>query len=84
MKDLQKNEEKPKEEGQDGDQKKVEQPAHSELHLKKTQDDLTVAQEQIEQFHMLKQKLIKIYGLQGFKNMVKSNPNISQFLGVIQ
>ena len=43
MKDLQKNEEKPKEEGQDGDQKKVEQPAHSELHLKKTQDDLTVA-----------------------------------------
>ena len=43
MKDLQKNEEKPKEEGQDGDQNKVEQPAHSELHLKKTQDDLTVA-----------------------------------------
>lgn len=33
---------------------------------------------------MLKQKLIKIYGLQGFKNMVKSNPNISQFLGVVQ
>jgi len=26
---------------------------------------------------MLKQKLIKIYGMQGFKNMVKSNPNIS-------
>jgi hypothetical protein len=28
--------------------------------------------------------LVKIYGLQGFKNMAKSNPNISQFLGVVQ
>jgi len=32
----------------------------------------------------LKTKLIKIYTMQGFKQMVRSNPNMSQFLGVIQ
>ena len=62
----------------------IEQPKQSELQLKKSEKDLTVATEQMDQFILLKQKLIKIYGLQGFKNMVKSNPNISQFLGVIQ
>lgn len=33
---------------------------------------------------MLKQKMIKLYQLQGFKNMIRSNPNMSQFLGLIR
>jgi len=28
--------------------------------------------------------MVSLYRMQGFKNMVKSNPNMSQFFGVIQ
>ena len=42
-----------------------------------------IASEQLDQFAFLKQKLINLYKMQGFKNMVKSNPNMSQFLGII-
>ena len=38
----------------------------------------------MDQCAFLKQKLINLYKMQGFKNMVKSNPNMSEFLGIIQ
>jgi len=48
------------------------------------QQEHKIANEQLQQFAMLKEKLVRIYQMQGFKNMVKSNPNMSQFLGVIR
>lgn len=54
------------------------------MNLDKAKNQRKIASEQLDQFAYLKQKLINLYKMQGFKNMVKSNPNMSQFLGIIQ
>ena len=43
-----------------------------------------MANAQLGQFNLLKQKLFSLYQMQGFKHMVRSNPNMSQFLGIVQ
>ena len=52
--------------------------------LEKLKADGQIAATQLAQFNQLKNKLIKIYQMQGFKSMVKSNPNMSRFLGVVR
>lgn len=52
--------------------------------LEKMKKDAAIAGDQLKQFHFLRNKLIKIYQMQGFKNMIKSNPNMSRFLGVVR
>lgn len=56
----------------------------SETALEKLKADGQIAATQLAQFNQLKNKLIKIYQMQGFKSMVKSNPNMSRFLGVVR
>lgn len=52
--------------------------------LKRAELRQQLASQQLQQFKMLKHKMYSLYRMQGFKNMVKNNPNMSQFFGIIQ
>lgn len=52
--------------------------------MNKAKHDHAQVKNQLQQFSELKEKLTKMYQLQGFKTLVRQNPNMSQFLGVIR
>ena len=56
----------------------------AKTNLAKATQENEMANAQLGQFNLLKQKLFSLYQMQGFKHMVRSNPNMSQFLGIVQ
>ena len=59
------------------DKKEDGDKSQAEFNLKLAKKKYEVADHQIIQFSMLKQKLFKLYQMQGFKQMVRTNPNMS-------
>lgn len=43
-----------------------------------------IAQKQLEEFAGLKDKLQRLYRMQGFKLLARKNPNVSQLFGMVQ
>ena len=63
---------------------KSAEPGSAHQNLLKMQAEYKLASQQLQQFDQLKEKLVKLYQMQGFKTMIKTNPNMSHFLGVIR
>ena len=56
----------------------------AQFYLDQAKQEHAVIKDQINQFNLLKEKLVKMYQLQGFKQLVRQNPNMSRFYGVVR
>lgn len=60
-----------------GSEAPADKKEKAQFNLEKAKQEYQIASTQIQQLNMLKQRMVKLYQLQGFKNMIRSNPNMS-------